>query len=341
MPTISFIISAGFIVLALTVPDLLGYWHFSLGLSPTDRDIVRSLLAGLAASFLFVAVVDTITRLRRIIALRHFAHIFGTDALAGDLFLVYPEFVLSEEAKTALSQLHPTSIYDKIHRHFSTYHIDIPKTVSENDIKAAIIMSSVLADTVPESVRVTSDTDAIREPDRSFISFGLRSNDFTWMYFEQETDPLFTIHMPTEGDRKNDSIVIRRDGEPIAFQSTDSTQYGIILKVTSKAHPKRTWILCSGLGAVATPSAAWYLANNWRELERRAKDEDFLLVLKVPSYSFRAATEVDFIVRAKSRFMRTLLNRLASHVRQLFTEKQTKEQTRLDLTIPARKGTEI
>ena len=307
-PAVSFIISAVFITLTFTVPD-------SVGFSSSYRNILISVLSGISASFLFITALDTINSLRRFVSLRGAIRIFGEDALSDNIFLVYPEFVLSEEAKTVLNNFDKSSIYDKVNYYFppDTYSFNIPKTVSENDIKAAVIMSSALANISPQNVRIISDTDAVEYPDRSFISFGLRSNSLTWKYFEQETDPLFKIESSTGGDLNDDRMVITRDNKRIEFQSTDKTQYVIILKVRPKIHPKRTWILCSGLGAIATPAAAWYLAKNWRDLERRAKDGDFLVVLKVPSYSFRAAEEVEFIVRDKSRFMRRLMNQLGDN----------------------------
>ena len=43
----------------------------------------------------------------------------------------------------------------------------------------------------------------------------------------------------------------------------------------------RTWIAVAGLGEWGTSGAAWFLARNWKEVEKIYKQKPFGLIIKV------------------------------------------------------------
>jgi len=61
-------------------------------------------------------------------------------------------------------------------------------------------------------------------------------------------------------------------------------ELGIIQKIRDEKHGN-TVFLCAGLGSSATFGCARFLAENWRQLQRRYKDEEFGICLGFPDQS--------------------------------------------------------
>lgn len=240
----------------------------------------QSVLTAVGTSFLFVFLLDSIVRFVERTNQRAFRRFFG---VSGGLKLVYPTFRLSDESKEAIkfvANIEEMNIYSKKNPQFDgNYFIDLPYAVAANDLQGAVILASVLGKYTQGSVDLITDGSAVRENAKnSMISFGLTSNDLTFLYLRRCGDCLFDIN----DEEGKTYIAAKIDGSVQSFPYDDKEQHGIILKHTPypDTHPEIIWFLCGGLKAAGTPAAAWHLAYNWRKYYRRYKDRDFLIIFK-------------------------------------------------------------
>jgi hypothetical protein len=137
------------------------------------------------------------------------------------------------------------------------------------------------------------DSEVVAQCDRSFISFGLSSNDCTHLYIHEAAKPLIKI---VDDERGSEFIRLQNGRE---YRSNDQRQYGIILRYSPNPveHRERRWFICAGLGPVATTGAAWYLAHNWRNLAKTvAGTSDFVAVIWVGPYTDRVPHLTEVLV---------------------------------------------
>jgi hypothetical protein len=142
--------------------------------------------------------------------------------------------------------------------------------VAANDIQALLYVSSIFEATSDNPNAMEVDHEIIDDCDRSFISFGLSSNDCTHLYLDEATPPLFDII----DDGLGSEFVRLHDGTE--FRSTEHRAYGIIVRHAPYLEdaPFRRWFLIAGIGPAGTTCAAWYLSKHWRRLLHLAGPRD-------------------------------------------------------------------
>jgi hypothetical protein len=131
---------------------------------------------------------------------------------------------------------------------------------------------------------MVADSKFIEDCDRSFVGFGLSSNDCTHLYLHESRNPLFEI---VEDGQGPEFIRLRNGNE---YRSSERRQYGAIVRHIPDAvnAAGRRWVLVTGLGAMAETGAGWYLSQHWRTLAKRIPSkQDFIAVVSVGSYSDR------------------------------------------------------
>lgn len=214
-----------------------------------------------------------------------FEEFVGSEIAKFGASLVYPTFRLTDEVRTAVSGLNEQLLYEKEQSPFTRMHrIDVPVAAAVNDMRALVYVVDLFQSHLRVSWSLQTDTDAVRDPARSIISFGLSSNDCTHMYLETVDSPLFSV-VP---DEQGSEFLRLADGSE--YRSTAGEQFGIVMRARPFPDtPDRVWFLVSGLGPLGTPGAAWYLATNWSELHRRAGAADFVAVVRVRRYSEKSA----------------------------------------------------
>lgn len=215
----------------------------------------------------------------------------GSEILTTGVTLAYPTFQLAPSVKTALEETDTPRQhhYYKPRSAFATNHrIDVPVAVAENDIRALIYILSMLERNARVKTNIANDHEVVEKCDRSFISFGLSSNDCTHMYLRQAREPLFTIN---DNNNASEYLEYIRTKDGKAFQSDSSSNIGIVMRTRpdSTLHPNRHWFYCAGLGPQGTPGASWFLAKNWQTLHERAGAHNFIAVVSVESYSDQTA----------------------------------------------------
>ncbi len=226
-----------------------------------------------------------------------FEEFVGPEIARYGAALVYPTFRLTDEVRTAVAGLNEQLLYEKEQSPFTRMHrIDVPVAAAVNDMRALVYAVDLFQVHLRVSWTLQTDTDAVRDPARSIISFGLSSNDCTHMYLETADSPLFAI-VP---DGLGSEFLRLADGSE--YRSTAGEQFGIVVRARPFPDmPDRVWFLVSGLGPLGTPGAAWYLAMNWCELHRRAGAADFAAVVKVRRYSEKSAQLQHLYVAGRPR----------------------------------------
>ena len=249
---------------------------------------VRDILVGVGASFVFIALLDLLLAAQRKLLQRERARFFGQELVHDETTLVYPDFVMHDAVRATLAEHNQQMLYQRPESRFpnlTIHRIDIPRAVAANDIEALLHVADIF-DSTPTCPNVMMvDRKVVDECDRSFMSFGLSSNDCTHLYIHEHSKPLFTI---VDDDKGSEFLRLRNGND---YHSTSDRQYGIILRYAPSPdeYPERRWFLCAGLGPVATPAAAWYLSRHWRSLGKRVPSErNFIAIISGGPYTDRA-----------------------------------------------------
>ncbi|WP_327352261.1 hypothetical protein [Streptomyces sp. NBC_01304] len=185
---------------------------------------------------------------------------FGDELVHQETTLVYPDFVLHEDVRETLSSHNQQLIYQRPQSRFTgmaVHRIDVPSLVASNDIQSLLYVSSLFDSNADSPNVMLADGKILEDCDRSFISFGLTSNDCTHLYLHDAPNPLFSV---VEDDQGSEYVRLRNGHE---YRSTDQRQYGVILHHAPDRDdaPERRWMLVAGLGPVGTTDAGWYLAR--------------------------------------------------------------------------------
>lgn len=271
-----------------------------LAVQTTNNAALQSFLAGVASCFIFALAGETVQFLHSRIDKRDFRDFFGEEAINNRMSLVYPDFVLAQEVQDVLraNSINPQLVFQKTASKFSaTHRVDVPHTVSDNDLQALIYVAGLFGRICKDSPPVKVDFECVKAFDGSFISFGLSSNDCTHMYMESCGENLFDIVEDEAGSEFLQMIKYNEDGSIIRkdYKSDfEKYNYGLIIRFhpNPTEEPNRVWFFCAGLGPNGTTGAAWFLSNHWPRLHRLVGRKDFAAVVKVPIWSDKA-TKLD------------------------------------------------
>jgi hypothetical protein len=266
---------------------------------------LQSVLASICASFVFVYTSRTIDKCAEQLRHAEFICLFGEDALHNGMHLVYPDFVLNEQAREHLSLLNPQTIFQKDPNNFChKYRVDINRIVADNDLKALVYLTGFFGKQCKNAPPVIVDSEAVANPEISFISIGLSSNECTHMYLKTRAQAAGFSIVPDENGSEYLQIQ-SNDGTNEIFKSVpNDTYYGLIVKIkpAPRECPERTWILCAGMGTRGTTGAAWYLANHWKQLHARVGSQDFIAVLRTMSHSDKETKPVKIVLLDKPSY---------------------------------------
>ncbi|RMI32688.1 hypothetical protein EBN03_12025 [Nocardia stercoris] len=200
--------------------------------------------------------------------------------------LVYPTFELSPEAVVAIEAvgIPRQHVFGKVNSVFPVAHrIDVPVALADNDFRALLYVHQLLQRDTRIDTVIVPDHEAVADPDRPLISFGLSSNDVTHMVLELP-NPMFSVENATRGNEFLEYVQLA-DGR--VFSSSYQRNVGLIVRLrpSPQLYPHRWWFLCAGLGPRGTSGAAWLLATHWRMLQQRVGDNQFVAVISCRTFS--------------------------------------------------------
>ena len=134
-----------------------------------------------------------------------------------------------------------------------------------------------------KSVNISTDEFSNLDLNNSFLTLGGSiSNELTYFILNQESNRFFQFIGFADKPKNEWRIeTIDQSLEKVFFNRSFSKDYGIILKIKNTRFKDHNFIVCAGLGSWGTSGAAWYLANNWKNLYKEFKTEEFGIILEV------------------------------------------------------------
>jgi hypothetical protein len=247
----------------------------------------QDLVVGIATSVIFATTLDALQGAQQRLINRQRIRFFGAELVRDQTTFVYPDFVMHDDVRTILNSHNQQMLFQRPNSRFkelTVHRIDIPRAVAANDMQALLYVASAFESTIQCPNVMMVDSAIIDDCDRSFISFGLSSNDCTHLYVNEHDSPLF--HIVEDG--AGSEFLRLRDGTE--FRSTGRREYGMLVRYSPEPtdYPQRRWFLVSGLGPVGTTAAGWYLARHWHNLaERVPPDLNFAAVVSTGVYTDR------------------------------------------------------
>lgn len=242
------------------------------------------LFLGMATSFVFLAVTNTIVRLQRWWSFRRIRAFFGAEIATDGLLLAYPDFELSEVAQAKLKGVQEVwrrpSINPGEGVAFPTHEfpMEIKTSVAANDIQALLFFASVVEQNSSVAAALILDREIWLNSRRSFCAAGLTSNHCVELYSANDRDPIFTL------SQANGHPLVKITSGP-TVENNEQREFGIIFRYCPdiEKFPNRRWWYLAGLGAAGTPGSARYLATEWRKLSAMTQPEsDMLAVVSLP-----------------------------------------------------------
>jgi hypothetical protein len=230
--------------------------------------IILSVIGGLIT----VALIKISQFLCRKYQYRKFKMIFGSDIIYSRNFhLIYAQLVLP----VVYNEKNEIVRYPYVKPSQPGIRLSISMPVSGCELRAAKYLSDAIGRQAVSPPILSSDHELKDHLNISFISFGgpfsnYKTNDANL----NEGNDLVKF------DQTNQQFVSVKSKRNL-FNHEQGFDYGLILKIHPKQFPKRTWIICAGIGEWGTSSAAWYLAKNWKMIYAFAKNRPFAYIIKV------------------------------------------------------------
>lgn len=144
---------------------------------------------------------------------------------------------------------------------------NVEKQIVKRNYREIVGLKNVLA-----AYRVLLQDDVTIKWNLSFLSIGGHTNFKSTDVIDSAENKFINF-----GPSTIVSVTSKLSVLPSDLKGTGK-DFGIILKIKPKNNRKRTWICCGGLGEWGTSGAAWWLANNWKEIRKKAKKGQFACV---------------------------------------------------------------
>jgi hypothetical protein len=237
------------------------------------NEVILNIGLALVAALILWLLQREYLRSHNIFIRLRLAKVIGGVAALEHVSVVYPAFEIDPELLAAVPFTHREYRYVKRRPIYGYKRADVPVVAAENDVRAMIAISNLVADHGLASVSVHMDGDFVSSDIKgSFISFGLSSNECTHHYLAGceliGEQPLFSIF-----EEQDEEIIRLFDGTELRVENTKGfiRHPGVFVKYTPKTeNPDICWIFVLGMGAPATPGICYWLQDNWSDLSRLA-----------------------------------------------------------------------
>jgi len=252
--------------------------------SPAILNITYNVVGGILTIFVTTLFWSLRTKWYR----RRFKNIFG----AGDepYQLVYAPLVLRSDVRALLPSSKPGAepfVFSR--KGAENVSFSAKQTTSSCEIRAASYVASALGKDGGRQSTFVDDESLTNKLDIDFISFGLISNTKTIDALNNAANDLVIL------DLNQGFFVSKRTGQSMCANRRADLDYGIVLKIHPKQFPERTWIACAGWGESGTSGSAWFLARNWKQLEKDAHGPgQFVALIAVELGKDESAVLVNF-----------------------------------------------
>lgn len=148
------------------------------------------------------------------------------------------------------------------------------------EIRSASYFINTLSKYRKKAVPLSDDWATFDNLNRTFVSIGSSTtNETTGLIIRQQNNKFL------EFDQKGRTFIIldKKTNKEFKgdFQGSVKKDHGMILKIPNQRYPGHFFFVCAGLGEWGTSGASWYLATNWRDLQKEFGNKAFGIVVEV------------------------------------------------------------
>lgn len=206
------------------------------------------------------------SRTARLFAGRRFKQVFGPGVHERAYSLVYAELALSDQSNR-FPYVKPEGPAGAC--------FSINRPVSGSELRCVNYLAGAIGGYGGNPPAVRSDLETRQQVDLDFISFGGPHSNLKTADCQSNAG-----NRLARFDQTQNIFVSQSTGQSLVVFER-GFDYGLILKLHPVQFPKRVWIVCAGIGEWGTSGAAWFLANKWREIRKRAKNRPFAAIVRV------------------------------------------------------------
>lgn len=226
--------------------------------------LVLNVIGGILSGFAVLVLGWLWAICHRKYSRRKFKRVFGTNVEDTGYTLIYGALELADR-----SSAHP---YLKP-RGNPSYRFSISFPVSISEVRASNYLAGTIGQIMGYTPGIRSDLELHDKLDLDFVAFGGPRSNFKTLDCQMNDKNRLVVF-------DQDRFTNRANGENVvSFEP--GFDYGMILKIRPQQFPNRVWIVCAGRDEWGTSGAAWFLANKWNEIENRAGDRPFAIIVRV------------------------------------------------------------
>ena len=225
----------------------------------SDTDFTRQVFNNVLGGAIVASIPFIINWSKKHIKYRRLRAIFGED-IVGIYHLVYAE----------LTHVSGGNLYQYKKKGNDNFIYSASSAVSISEAISIAYLTKTIALKASSTPSISSDEEIDKELDISFVSFGFTSNNKTIDVLENKGNKYLQYNQ--------EAIRFSLEHE---YTVEPGKHYGFILKIHPTQFNDRVWIACGGYGEWGTSGSAWFLANKWQILYKKAKNKPFAALIKV------------------------------------------------------------
>jgi len=222
---------------------------------------IKSLSLTIVGGIIVSILISIYITARYLFSLYHLQRLLGFKFKPGtEVRIIYGQFLLpSSTGQNGRIITHP---YVKSPRRGGAMPLagscSIEHPVSECEVRGSTYIASLLGFSKNLRVLFASDIETDSILDSNFVSLGGPGSNYKTTDILASEENIF-IRM----SYNNFSLP---SGGNLPFSCSREADHGLILRVTPRGFPTKSWIVCAGLGEWGTSGSAWFLSHKWEEL---------------------------------------------------------------------------
>jgi hypothetical protein len=259
-----------------------------------------AVLAGVIAIVVFELGLILCELIRDWTLRRPLRTVMGRDCFKEGLSLLYATFGHSKAAKDALAAKDIKYPHVATDDHAGSAAFQVNEPVAAHDLRSILYVGELVT-RHGATFRVRNAAKVVDELDLSFVCFGLGGS-------QKARQVLKELARFGIGPDENFQLIYLASKTPVV-KPVAGHDVGYIIKLTPHLYPKRTWLLCGGLGGPGTAAAGFFLARRLGEIPRlrttiggeRIGDRPFLIgITTEPEMDQSAEAQTVLILRNES-----------------------------------------
>ncbi len=164
------------------------------------------------------------------------------------------------------------------------------------DIQAAACLTSLLEPLTPQAIEPITREDSLDDVDMCLICIGSPLSNSKAKLLMEDVDQSVVSWVKTSKDQYHQLLRVNGVDD---FISTQTEDYGLILKIESKSSKRDFAFLIAGITPFGTIGAARYLKKKWKNLNNKADRKPFICVIQVEKKNTERIKEVYFKIIVK------------------------------------------